>query len=242
MNDLGIKKFIQSMKRREKKADRIADAMVECLGKRPDSHMLHMMLPRKLGAKLMPRFRCEYLSSSPLLSGIFDGFIQAHLAPEISRILDLIWEKQKDKVDGYGDADYFFTKYRKNDRVRVSILHDIVCCSEDNLYVIIEDLERERVHIRLIVDDKKSDYPRKPYPTKLCMRFYRDRDFNMEYVEKWHMTNLGGVYGDIRDTGYVLSYDKTSDYKTERNLSHINEISHVAWLLKRMKDQIEEES
>lgn len=38
--------FLRRMARQEKKGNEIADNMVACLGKRPDSYMRHMILPR----------------------------------------------------------------------------------------------------------------------------------------------------------------------------------------------------
>lgn len=62
--------FMRKMKRRERRASEIADNMVACLGKRPDSYMKHMELPRLLGAKLMPKICDDMFYRNSFLEGI----------------------------------------------------------------------------------------------------------------------------------------------------------------------------
>jgi len=241
LND--FKKILNAHRRMELRAEKIADAMVACLGKRPNRYMLHMVLPPILGQKLMPLFEYDNmwpLYDSPFLKGIVDGYVESVVCPMISKALEKIWTYQKDKKNSYGDMDYYFTKYRLTDKVRVSVLYDVVTCSDDNRFIVIEDLEEKKVHIRVIVSDKKSDYPKKEYPHRLGLRFYRDRNFIMEFVKEWHMTNKGDVYGDCRDTGYVLTYSmaKKPFDRVEASLYSLQRIAHVGILLSCMSEEV----
>ena len=209
-----------------------------------DPELRHLM-PEFLGQLLMPLFvPGKVLLENNFLCGIFDGYLQEHVAPYFPKMLDYIWGHQRKKQKGYGDADNYFTKLLKTKMVRVSIIEDVVTCSDDDQFIIIEDLVSGRLHIRLIVDDDKSDYPKEQYPKKLSLRFYQDREFIADYVEKWHMTNKGGVYGDTRDyeKGYVLSYIPTMiNKKVEGNLYFYPKIAHIQFLLSNMVDQLKSE-
>jgi hypothetical protein len=124
----------------------------------------------------------------------------------------------KDKTESYGDLDFHFElihdKPQKPDDemqkyLRVFLVHNSCTCSDKNQWIVVITGDRlgRQLHVRVIYD--KSDYPRKDYPDKLSLKFYKDRDFVMKYVEKHHMTKLGSVYGDIRDRGYVISYEQS---------------------------------
>lgn len=244
-----IKKSLAYNKRDKKKAAKIADDIVACMKpvncNRYD-YMKHMILPKELGKKLVPLFEYNKKMTSvselksPLIEGMVDGFVEAYIAPAFNKYVNILWRKQDKKEDWYGDMDYYFTKYLDNDKVRVSIISDIVTCSDDNMFIIIEDKKRKLAHVRIIVKQQKSDYPRNQYPHKLGLRFYKDRDFNMEYVKELHMTNKGGVYGDSRDEGYVLTYPigDTWHGKIEHCLHYYAKISHVCSLLSCMTLQV----
>jgi len=228
-----LKKSIRKDRRRKARAEKIADSMIKCLGKRPDKYMLHMILPKILGRKMLGLFSYDtYDINNPLIDGMMDEYVKHHVCPMLTKWIQKIWKNQKKKSDWYGDIDHSFKKYRDTDAYRVSVIDDYATTSDENKYVIIEDKSRFRIHIRNIVEKNKSDYPRKRHPEKLGLRFYRDRDFNMNYDEKHHMTNLGGVYGDERDQGYVISYDTKYDFlNIKGTLMFRKRINHVMYLL-----------
>ena len=117
-------------------------------------------------------------------------------------------KKSKDKTLVYGDADFYFTLIEDKKNLRVFHVKNICTCSDQNQWIVIHDTNKleEKLHIRIIYDDKESDYPSKNYPEKVNLKFWQDREFVCEYVEKFHMTKLGSIYGDVRDKGYVITY------------------------------------
>lgn len=232
---------IARMERRgalEKRAvKRMVNKVLACVGKRV-SYSRKADVAKELGRLWVPRFGTG-LTEHVFLHNLMDGFVGGVIAPKIKDALDLIWKGQKDKGDSYGDADYWFTKYLDNEKVRVSLLKDSVCCRDTDRYIFIEDKVRGRTHIRVIVPDEKSDYPHERYPKRLCLQFFKDREFVMDYQESLHMTNKGGVYGDIRDTGYVLSFGGEGfSNRVEKALHFYNDLEHVTWLLGCMVEEL----
>lgn len=103
--------------------------------------MLHMILPRIMGKKLMPLF--EYKDgwpgyNNPLLKGMLSGFVEEVVCPMISKSLDTLWELQKEKKRNYGDADNSFWKYRLTEKVRVSVIKDFVTMSDIDRFLFVE--------------------------------------------------------------------------------------------------------
>lgn len=69
-----------------------------------------------------------------------------------------------------------------------------------------------KYHLRIIYD--KTDYKKgNQYVNRPNLKWYKDRQFNVGYVEKLHATPLGGCYGDCRDNGYILSAKYNSSTK-----------------------------
>lgn len=232
---------IARMDRREvsdkRAVKRMVDRVLACVGKRV-SYSRKADVAKELGRRWIPLFG-ESLTEHVFLHNLMDGFMEGVIAPKIKEALDLIWKGQKEGKDSYGDADYWFTKYLDNKKVRVSLLKDSVCCRDTDRYIIIEDKVRGRTHIRVIVQEVNSDYPKERYPKRLCLKFFEDRGFVMEYQESLHMTNKGGVYGDIRDTGYVLSFGGEGfSNRVEKALHFYNDLEHVTWLLGCMVEEL----
>lgn len=152
-------------------------------------------LNRKLAAHMLG-FRADY----------FDFFerMYARLKAEGEGKKKALW---------FGDADFWFTLIHDQTEedgsyCRAFEVSNSCTCSDENRWIVIVSGDRFRrdLHVRII--HRHGNYPRKQYPDKLNVRFFRDRNFVMDFVDKYHMTKLGGVYGDIRDIGYVISYEQ----------------------------------
>jgi len=113
---------------------------------------------------------------------------------------------KKIKDEWYGDMDLVIKLIHQTDDKTVFHLKDNSSYADINNWIIIHDFSDTyySVHIRQL--HEKGDYPKSAYPKKLNKKFWKDRNYICDYVEKYHMTKLGSVYGDIRDIGYVVSY------------------------------------
>lgn len=147
---------------------------------------------------------------------MYDGHI-THLLPEIRRNINAIWKLQKEAEQSYGDIDWSVKKVYENGKTRVLHFVDHVTCSDDNQFMVLEEisLSTKKTHIRCVSHEKTMSST-KIYQEKLPLRFYKDRGWTCEYIEKYHMKKLGGSYGDVRDTGYVLSFERDKHWLTKR--------------------------
>ena len=246
-----IQESLRIAKQGEVRANKIADKIVECLeGVDPeifmDQYMLHVQLPKALGEKFMHLFdhkESRGCTENPLMEAMLDSYVSNYIGPMIENVLEYIWTNQEGKEEDYGDLDWRFDKYYENSKHRVSLVSDFATMSDKNKWIIVEDKERGRIHIRIIYDDEESDYPESAYPQKLSLQFHKDRDFNMEHVKKLHMTKLGGVYGDSRDTGYVLTLQIKDSFlgdlaNSKGCIYYYAKIGHICRMLKYTEDEI----
>lgn len=134
---------------------------------------------------------------------VYNGFVKS-IYPVLLAHVESIWKNQLDKQAAYGDADTFIEKVKNSKSVRAFTVKDVATCADENKFIVIQDLERKEIHVRVIW--QYGDYPRSKYPQKPTLRFWKDRGFVCDYVEQYHMTNKGGVYGDERDMGFVYSH------------------------------------
>lgn len=115
------------------------------------------------------------------------------------------------KYKYFGDIDWGIKLIKDTKDKSVFVVSDYVTCSDICKWIVILDRSEwyNNIHIRIIYD--KADYPKQAYPDKVNLKFWKDRKFICDYVDEYHMTNKGGIYGDIRDKGYVISYMKIND-------------------------------
>lgn len=140
------------------------------------------------------------------------------LAQHIGSFKDFYFEFAQELYEGlknapkkrlwFGDMDDYITLIHDTPTKKVFYFENTCSCADVVKWILVWDINefKSEIHVREI--NERSDYPRKQYPKKLGLKFYKDRQFIIDYVEKHHMTKLGGVYGDIRDSGYVISYEK----------------------------------
>lgn len=114
--------------------------------------------------------------------------------------------KPKDHIYA-GDLDVYLHILVDTKKKVVYHVRNTCSCAPIVDWIVVWDRDEhcDEIHVREI--HAKSDYPKSNYPEKLGLKFYRDRKFVIDYVKKHHMTNLGGVYGDIRDKGYIVSLE-----------------------------------
>lgn len=152
-------------------------------------------------------------SSEPERNNLIEYMLNLHIIDDSKYLYDWVVGAQmtmkgkKPKETIYaGDADVYLSLLVDTKKKTVFHIRNVCSCAEVVQWIVIWDKRHdceESIHVRQIHD--KSDYPKSQYPEKLGLKFYKDRKYEMEYVQKHHMTNLGGVYGDTRDRGYIAS-------------------------------------
>jgi len=245
----GIFKEVIRSNKEEAKAHKIVDKMLACIPKKTkkNSFLLSVRLTEAIGEKLIKKFAysdtVETISNNPFFDFGINSFVKHNICTHLKKNFDVLWEKQPKKIYYYGDMDNWFIRYKENDKVRVAVVDDSATMSDECKFLIVDDKKYRKMHVRILVESKKSDYPKKRYPQKLGINFYKARDFNLEFDDKAHMTNLGSVYGDARDKGYVLSfsYNNFSNVhdQPEGCLHVIGRINHIAMLLSHMSQELE---
>lgn len=112
-----------------------------------------------------------------------------------------------------GDMDVCIDLVFENKRRKVLHVRNTCSCANVVNWIVVWENHKgtEEIHVRGFYPNNESDYPKSNYPQKLSLKFYRDRDFQIKYIEKYHMTNKGSVYGDMRDKGYIISLKKYSN-------------------------------
>lgn len=177
---------------------------------------------------------------------------EALLGKHILSHSNMLWEwvvKAKelcltDKYAYVGDLDvYLDMVYDKAGRVAFHI-RNTCTCAPISQWLIVWDKEEfeEQIHVRELHDKWKKN----SYPKQLSLKFYEKREFVMEYVDKYHMGELGGIYGDIRDPGYIISRKrylgelaKLNDREGRSDLNHLfcfyNQYRHAFYQLNWLK-------
>lgn len=113
-----------------------------------------------------------------------------------------------------GDMDTWLYVIMDSESKTVFRLYDSPTCADINNWIIVYDHceTEESVYIAQIWMDSvgrfKSDYPKTQYTTRPNLKFWKDREYNTDFEDKYHFTKLGGIYGDSRDPGYLISFSR----------------------------------
>ncbi len=162
---------------------------------------------------------------NPSQNKFIENMICLHMDEDSKFLYD--WVKKADKIAKLdpsfyvGDADIYSSIVFENESRKVFHIYNSCSCADVTNWIVVwekRDAE-EKIHVRGFYLDEQSDYPKAQYPDKLNLQFYRDRDFQIKYIEKYHMTNKGSVYGDMRDKGYIISISRYTDKFLEENLN-----------------------
>lgn len=164
---------------------------------------------------------------------------------------------------------------KKDDKqMRVLFINDHVGCGEHTKFLIVqesiswalnnpgpakemsaknlkefEEFDEYKYHLRIVYDP--GDYKKgSKYVSKPNLKWYKDRQFNIDYVENLHLTPLGGCYGDCRDDGYILSAEKErgskkGEWKVEHQglMAKFHLFKNIcSWLTVAIYDLSEEEN
>lgn len=99
--------------------------------------------------------------------------------------------------------------------------------------------EIEEFHVRDVWSGKDSDYvASNQYVKRPSFKFYQDRGWSLEFQEQLHMTALGGVYGDSRDKGYVISATGSVIVNTSSYIHYYASINNFFSMLSSWVTQI----
>ena len=169
----------------------------------------------------------------------------AQTIPMIMEWFDKVWEEQKKKKDSYGDIDYSLIKLFEGDviedgrgrkqgdtkKVRAMkveehsgsgtwlVLHEEKSNEELSKLTNGRITSDQKLHVRVLYNP--SDYKKgNQYVSCPNEKWYKDRGWDLQYIEKFHMTPLGGQYGDMRDKGYVITAVKRH-YENKWRIEHI---------------------
>jgi hypothetical protein len=238
--------FSEKTKLLREMASKTTSDLCKSVNQIEDSFCLRVDVPFAMGKDFIPLFRYkdERISvRSPLIENMFDSHIFHNICPLVLKDLDTLWDKQVYDKYSYGDMDFTFEKILDNKKVRVAVISDHVTCSDDNLFIVVQDKKRHQVHIRIIKTPEESDYKKSQFCQKPSLEFYRVREYSVNFVEDFHMTDLGGIYGDTRDPGYVLTFSygmMKAPYDTTDLLPYYKTMNHVVDLLMYMSQEYSE--
>jgi hypothetical protein len=106
--------------------------------------------------------------------------------------------------------DYWCTVIVAEKNKKVVLFSNSASCAQYTKYLFIWErdpiLGNEKFHIRYVTDDNEYKTPNQEnHYVPHNLRWFKDRNWNLEYDEKLHFTALGGSYGDLRDEQYVLT-------------------------------------
>lgn len=161
--------------------------------------------------------------------------------PYIQSLFHFIWDNQAETKKSYGDVDYSIQKIKYKDK-KVLYLVNNVTCADINKFIFIYD--NESYHIRQIFN--KSDYRKGArWVNRPNLKWYKDREFSLDFKQELHQTPLGSTYGDRRDKGYLLSFTywglRSMEYKSEGvSLSTVYSLDIFLDTLGYAKEEIEE--
>lgn len=146
---------------------------------------------------------------------LFDDYVSVQ-GEKIVGWVKKIFELQKEETRSYGDADWSVDIIKNTPKHKVMRVRDHVTCGDLTDFLV--TLTENKLHIRKLW--KNSDYRKgNQYVSCPNFKFYKDRNFNMEFNERLHHTPLGGVYGDARDDGYIVTYRLELDYALAMKLT-----------------------
>ena len=179
----------------------------------------------KVAEEIGKRLHKLHYDESPTLrnfviDSIIDGLVKEY-AKTILEQINYIVENQ-DEDNSYGDADNTVDIILRNEGKDVITIKDNCSCGTEVYWIIINNKEEEKVDIRVIYEEESSDYPKNEYPKRLSLKFYEDRGWSADYIKELHFTNLGGCYGDIRDKGYIISFEYGNELFARSNETNGN--------------------
>lgn len=169
----------------------------------------------ELGKRL---FNTEsHITYFPELDRIYQGWVTI-CGEYVKLYCQTIWDKQVNCREDYSDADYYVTKVKETKDLRVFTLFNAPTFSPDNYWIIIEDLKHSRIDVRIITNKRQTKYGKK------TLSFWKKRKYSLEYIKEFQYTDLGGVYGDARDPGYVFTFKYYTEFSvTEGNIYYLNQ-------------------
>lgn len=201
--------FMKKIKKEEEKITKPADKIIDIL--KGFDTFTRRKVAEEVGKRLHQlHYGDENKSLSNLvIDSIIDGQVIDY-CEDIKKQIRFIAKEQKQnnyEDTSFGDYDNSFKLILESEKKNVYTLE---CHCGDGYWLIVDDKGRNKIHIREI-DEK-------------ILKLYKDRKYQLDYVEKLHYSSkLGGVYGDIRDSGYILSFstDRIYSSETNKNISFI---------------------
>lgn len=109
-----------------------------------------------------------------------------------------------------GDLDVHLQMIVDNKKKTVFHVRNSCSCADivDWLVVWDHDEGAEEIHVRQVWTTGHDYKKNNQFTQRGNLKFWKDRGYVVDYVEKHHMSRLGGVYGDIRDSGYIASFKR----------------------------------
>lgn len=200
-----------------------------------DERIIIKELANKLG-KLT--FSDQSMTDNYWLDEFFSEYMK-NIFHEFKDSFEFVIANQKTKKQSYDDIDYSLIfhnaeykepnsyvkdPFRKGKRMNlggtkhalISIEYvDHCSCAEQTHFLIQKDSTNfhTKYHLRILYDH--SDYRKgNQYVHSPNLKWYKDRGFYIGYIDKLHMTPLGGCYGDLRDDGFIATFME-NDYGRE---------------------------
>lgn len=150
-------------------------------------------------------------STNPSINTFIDNLLSIHIQTDSVFLTDWVkkaYEISKKQENFYaGDADVYLNLVYDTPKIKAFVVKNTCSCADVVNWLVVWETSRimTKIHVRELYPDSESDYPSSDYPSKLNLQFFKDRNFNINYIQEYHMTKNGGVYGDSRDKGYVIS-------------------------------------
>ncbi len=205
-----LKEFRKEDNENKKKSEKVSKVIDEVLPLEEKGYVSPYDAVDVLAPALLGKFNfeeSENAGENKFIEFLLDKHIQS-VYPKFKDNTDFLESYLREHGEqSFGDADAWSKLILDTEDKTVIEFSDVVTCSEENHWLIINDKKRRRIHVRIIWDYPYSDNRKgNEYVNRPNLKWWKERDFNVEYIEELHMTRLGGVYGDARDKGYVLTY------------------------------------
>ncbi len=193
---------------------------------------------------------CQELLKKWIEEKFWGRIAEEHIS-ELEEIWQLLHDKKytKNNKCGYGDIDGdIWVEYPKKNKKRKIIIHKSHCTFADNdthIFIIEEGVFGITLHIRTVWprENNKGGYECEKsaeYPDG-WFSWGDDRDIKIPSLNTYRNRDFKYSYSDCRDKGYVLTIDGMSmKSRVEFAGSMQSEIQHALWLIKNMKNWIED--
>ena len=160
------------------------------------------------------RYKDESAIDNYRFDNLFDKYISLH-CPDIEKWIDTIFEKQQEVHKTYCDIDWGIDIIMNTPTKRVLFIDNYCTCADITQFLVIQDTIKDyktTTHLRLVWNDEDTDYKgENRYISRPSFKWYKDRGFDLNFKEEWHMTELGGSYADCRDAGFLMTFSKEID-------------------------------